>query len=226
MFTGIIEGMGEVVSVSPSGDGIRLRVRLGPLAAGLAPGASIAVDGACLTATEIPGADAVFDAGEETIQRTTLGQFRAGRRVNLERPLTPQSFLGGHFVQGHVDGIGRIAGIVRRPGGWIMEMTVPAELGAQMVPKGSVAMDGVSLTIVEAAGARFTVFLIPHTYERTTLGSKRVGHAVNIETDIIGKYVARYLSSDARCFPTALGMAPDQGPSGLTEEKLKEQGFA
>jgi len=212
MFTGIVEHVGEVIALSPSGAGTQLRVRVGPLAHGLARGGSVAVSGVCLTATLIDDDEVVFDAGEETMRVTTLASFRSGTRVNLERPLTPEKPLGGHFVQGHVDGVGSIAGSSQRAGGWLIEFGAPDELTAQMAPKGSVAVDGVSLTVVDLSDGRFTVFVIPHTFEHTTLGLRRAGDAVNIETDIIGKYVARYLGGT--------------GPAGLTEEKLRDLGYA
>ena len=228
MFTGIVEGLGRVVSLTPSAGGRKLRVAMGPLAAGLAPGASVAVDGVCLTATEIAGTDVVFDVGEETVRRSTLAEFRPARRVNVERPLTPQSPLGGHFVQGHVDGTGRVAGVAPRPGGWLMEIGASPALTEPMVPKGSVTVDGVSLTLVEVMPERFSVFLIPHTFECTTLGGKRAGDAVNVETDILGKYVWRYLGALGREGrpPTSAEAAPSSGQGGLTEGKLREQGFA
>jgi len=227
MFTGIVEGLGEVVSVESSPDGgLRLRLRLGALASGVPPGGSIAVDGVCLTAMALAGGEATFDVGEETVHRTTIADFRPGRRVNIERPLTPQSPLGGHFVQGHVDGRAVITSIVPRPGGRLMEFHASQEIVSQLVAKGSVAVDGVSLTVVEAAENRFSVFLIPHTCANTTLGAKRVGEAVNIETDILGKYVARYLAVQAgRTGPSGRARTSGSG-GGLTEEKLKELGFA
>jgi riboflavin synthase len=215
MFTGLVASVGKVTSIGSSGSGIRLRVDIGELAWRITNGASVAVDGACLTATEISGAQAAFDVGEETARVTTIGGFRPEQRVNLELALTPQSALGGHFVQGHVDGLGRIESVSARPGGWQIKFSAPATLLKMMAPKGSVAVDGISLTLVDVEAAGFSIFVIPHTYSATTLAGKRAGDAVNLETDMIAKYVFRYLAQ-------AQGQA---SPSGITEELLKEQGF-
>jgi len=212
MFTGIIQSMGRVVRAERSGGAVRLAVDLGPLADGLQAGDSAAVDGVCLTATAIAGSEATLDVGAESLHRTTLGDFRAGRRVNLELPVAAGRPLGGHIVQGHVDGVGTVSRITRSEGGCTAAFSVPRELGAQMVVKGSVAVDGVSLTISALREAAFEVYVIPYTLSATTLSERRVGDRVNIETDIIGKYVARYLSAM-------------RGQSGVTGGMLEEHGF-
>jgi riboflavin synthase len=214
MFTGIIETIGEVAAVGHARGGIQLRVKLGKLADGQKIGDSIAVNGVCLTATQISNGEVTFDVGEETARVTTLPSLAGGQRVNIERALTAGSSLGGHFVQGHVDGVARIAGISRRAGGSLFEFSCARELSQQMVAKGSVAVDGISLTLVDVADGKFSVFIIPLTFEQTTLGQKKIGDTVNIETDIIGKYVQRYLQTRAT------------GSGGLDEDKLREMGFA
>ena len=195
-----------------TGKGARLTIDLGPLADGLATGDSVAVNGACLTATEINGASVTFDAVSETLAKTALGEFRPGAKVNLERSLTAADALDGHLVQGHVDGVGSLRSIRRTEGLW--EFSAPPELTRQMVPKGSVAVDGVSLTLVDVADERFSVALIPATLSETTLGELATGDRVNVETDVIGKYVIRYLQQIAG--------AQD---GGLSMEKLREAGF-
>jgi riboflavin synthase len=194
-----------------------LAVDVGPLSAGLAGGASVAVNGACLTAARIEGAVAEFDVVAETLKATTLGTMRAGSRVNLERAMGAEGRFDGHMVQGHVDGTGKVARI-REGDGRVVEFAAEAELLGQMVRKGSVAVDGVSLTLVDVTASAFSVALIPTTLEATTLGALAPGQAVNIETDVIGKYVLRYLQRLA-------GGGPPSG-GGLTLEKLRDAGFA
>jgi riboflavin synthase len=196
MFTGLVETLGEVRQLKPDGAGGRHLVVTAPsLADQLAIGESVAVNGACLTVVERDGQTFRCQAGPETLRRTNLGELTVGDRVNLERSLRLCDRLGGHLVQGHVDGVGRIAQR-QLQGDWEMVwFQCAAELAAQMVPKGSVAVDGVSLTLVEVAPDGFSVALIPHTLANTTLGFKRPGAVVNLETDLIGKYVWKYLST-------------------------------
>jgi riboflavin synthase len=192
MFTGLVETMGVVRRLEPDGAGGRQIVLAAAFAAELALGESVAVNGACLTVVERDEESFRFQAGPETLKRTNLGELIPGDRVNLERALRFNDRLGGHLVQGHVDGIGRIAQRERQ-GDWEMVwFTCPTELAAQMVSKGSVAVDGVSLTLVDVTGDRFSVALIPHTLENTTLGFKQPGATVNLETDLIAKYVQKY----------------------------------
>jgi riboflavin synthase len=194
MFTGLVESLGNVERVEAEGAGKRLVISAPDVAPEMSVGESLAVNGACLTVVERSGRQLHFQAVPETLAKTNLGNLKPGDVVNLERPLAVNGRLGGHFVQGHVDGIGRIAERVRQ-GKWEMVwFSCPAELTAQMVTKGSVAVDGISLTLVDVASDRFSVALIPHTLSHTTLGQKKPGDSVNIETDLLAKYVHKYLS--------------------------------
>ena len=197
MFTGLVERMGEVRRVDPDGAGGCVVVLNAPgLAAELSLGESIAVNGACLTVVERDAESFRFQAGPETLLRTNLGELVLGDRVNLERALRLSDRLGGHLVQGHIDGVGRIAERSRQ-GEWeTVWFSCPPELTRQMVRKGSIAVDGVSLTLVDLAADRFSVMLIPHTLENTTLGFKQSGATVNLETDLIAKYVQRLVSGE------------------------------
>jgi riboflavin synthase len=192
MFTGIIETLGEVKSVVPMADGRELTVAA-PFAGGLALGESVAVNGACLTVVARDAVACRFQAGFETLERTNLGELAKGDRVNLERALRFGDRLGGHLVTGHVDAVGRVAARTPRGEFELIWFSVPPEWTVQMVPKGSVAVDGVSLTLVDVTTDRFSVMLIPHTLAVTTLGGKGVGGAVNIETDMLAKYVQKQL---------------------------------
>jgi riboflavin synthase len=213
MFTGIVQHVGQVRSARAAGAGQRLTVDLGPLAEGLRVGDSVSVAGVCLTAAAVDGQDAEFDVVPATAERSTLGLLRAGWKVNLERSLRPDRGLEGHIVQGHVDGTATVRRL-QRGVDWVVEFTCPAELTDAMVPRGSVAVDGVSLTVKAARGGEFSVALIPTTLQATTLGALAVGDMVNVETDILAKYVAKLLGR---------GAAPAQG---LTLDKLREHGFA
>jgi len=193
MFTGIIQHVGEVVRAAVTAAGRRLAIDLGPLAEGLREGESVAVSGACLTATAVKGGVGEFDVVHETLERTTLGQIRVGSRVNLERSLRLGDGLDGHIVQGHVDGVARVRRIDRAAGGWVVHFECDKSLTDEMAAKGSVAVDGVSLTLVSVEDGRFSVALIPTTLAKTTLADLRAGDSVNIETDILGKYVRRML---------------------------------
>ena len=156
-------------------------------------GDSIAINGCCLTIVEIDGSTWVFEAGEETLSKTNLGDLAAGSSVNLERALPANGRLGGHFVQGHVDGVGTVDRI-EVDGEWTnMYFRLPGNLARQLVPKGSITVDGISLTVVTVSDDGFNVALIPHTLEVTTLGKRQVGDRVNIETDILGKYVRQFM---------------------------------
>ncbi|MCP4548879.1 MAG: riboflavin synthase [bacterium] len=194
MFTGLVEEYGKVVAAQPQGGGRTLTVEAERLGPELALGDSIAVNGACQTVTCLEGPRFGFFAMGETLQATTLGALLPGDTVNLERALTPAGRLGGHFVTGHVDGVGTIAEAVVE-GNWRrLRISIPRELATGIVPKGSVTVDGVSLTVGPSPGADyFDIFIIPHTLEHTTLGAAKAGERVNIETDILGKYVLRFL---------------------------------
>ncbi|MGN6162475.1 MAG: riboflavin synthase [Marmoricola sp.] len=195
MFTGIVEELGTVQVIEDQGDAVRLSVH-GPLVttdAGL--GDSIAVNGCCLTV--VTNVDGVFtaDVMHETLAKTSLGAFEPGTRVNLERAVTPATRLGGHIVQGHVDGTGTV--VSREPSEhWeIVTISVPAELERYLVAKGSITVDGISLTVVDVADGAFRVSLIPETLARTTLGFKQPGDLVNLEADVIAKYVEKMVGN-------------------------------
>lgn len=193
MFTGIVEELGTVEALVDQGDAIRLTVR-GPhvtVDAGL--GDSIAVNGCCLTVAERDGEDFTADVMRETLDKTSLGDLAPGDRVNLERAVTPQTRLGGHIVQGHVDGTGRLRSRTPSEHWEVVEIDLPADVARYLVPKGSVTVDGVSLTVVDVRDDSFTVSLIPETLARTTLGLKQPGDRVNLEVDVIAKYVERLL---------------------------------
>jgi riboflavin synthase len=198
MFTGLVEELGTVRQVTAAGAGRVLAIAAPIIAADGAIGASVAINGACLTVVNRAAELLSFEAGPETLARTNLGELREGDRVNLERSLRLSDRLGGHLVQGHVDGVGRIAER-RRAGEWeTVWFSCPPELAAQMVSKGSVAVDGVSLTLVDVDAERFSVALIPHTLAQTTLGFKQPGAAVNLETDVVAKYIWKYVQGYRR----------------------------
>ena len=190
MFTGLIEAVASVARLDPTESGYRVRLDT-PLAPELQFGESVAVDGVCLTVTSCDAAGWEADIGPETARVTTLGTLRPGQRVNLERSMRADSRFGGHLVQGHVDATGTVLAV--RPDGeshWI-EVAFPEELSPMFVPKGSVAVNGVSLTVAVLGEARFSVMIIPFTWEHTNLGGLRSGAQVNLECDMVGKYVAR-----------------------------------
>ncbi|MFE9397601.1 riboflavin synthase [Streptomyces flavidovirens] len=196
MFTGIVEELGEVTAVENLGDASRFRLR-GPLVTEDAKhGDSIAVNGVCLTVVECGDGEFTADVMAETLKRSSLGALTVGSRVNLERPMALGGRLGGHLVQGHVDGTGTITG--REPSEhWeIVKVSLPADLARYVVEKGSITVDGVSLTVVEAGDDYFTISLIPTTLDLTTLGIKQAGDQVNLEVDVLAKYVERLMGAD------------------------------
>ena len=193
MFTGIVEELGSVVAVEPQGDAVRLRIRGPVVTSDAVHGASIAVNGVCLTVVEHGDGEFTADVMQETLDRSSLGGLDAGSRVNLERPVTPEARLGGHLVQGHVDGTGVILERIPSEHWEVVRVSLPDDLGRYVVEKGSITVDGVSLTVVEAARDSFTVSLIPTTLGLTTLGAKSVGDPVNLEVDVVAKYVERLL---------------------------------
>jgi len=197
MFTGLIEAVGDVSGVSPAPSGLRLRIRT-QLASELQPGESVAVNGVCLTATSCSDSEMSAEIGPETARVTTLGRLEPGGKVNLERAVRADGRFGGHFVQGHVDGTGRVDAL-RTDGdsNWIT-VGIPSALEPFLILKGSVAVDGVSLTVARLGEASIDVMIIPFTWAHTTLSSLRVGDRVNLECDMVGKYVARSMALAAR----------------------------
>ncbi len=193
MFTGIIEAVGEVVSVSPAGEAIRIAVAEPRLATEVALGDSVAVNGACLTIAERHPEELRFDAIRETLDKTSLGGLGPGSKVNLERAMRADARLDGHIVQGHVDGVGRVRALTRKGNDVELHIETDAAFADLLVPKGSVAIDGVSLTVVGVLADGFGVALIPHTLEVTTLSALEPGARVNLEADVLGKYVKKYL---------------------------------
>jgi riboflavin synthase len=195
MFTGIIDGIGMVTYIlkSKSGAEVIIRVRLGKFGRGLKKGDSVCINGACLTATKLSRGEAEFEMVSETIRRTNLGQTKPGEMVNIERSLKVGDRLEGHFVLGHVDGTGVIDDIQKMSSETTIWIKLDERLTKSLAPKGSIAVDGVSLTLVGVEGNRVSVSLIPHTLKVTTLGMKLRGDRVNIETDILGKYVINNL---------------------------------
>jgi riboflavin synthase len=193
LFTGIVEELGTVEALERQSDAVRLTVRAATVLEDTGSGDSISVNGCCLTVAERTEATWTADVMAETLARTGLGVLAAGDRVNLERAVTAGTRLGGHLVQGHVDAVGHV--VRREPGEhWdVVTVAMPRELAPYLVDQGSVTVDGVSLTVVEAGEDEFTVSLIPETLRRTTLGFREPGDPVNLEVDVIGKYVARQL---------------------------------
>jgi riboflavin synthase len=195
MFTGIIEELGVVESIQVGGSSGRLRVLAPLVCSDLHEGDSVSVNGVCLTAVEIRGASFEADASPETLSRSSLAGLKRGGIVNLERALLPTSRLGGHIVQGHVDATGEV--VAAQPvgdGNWQLSVRYPVELDRYLVSKGSVSVDGISLTIASIEGGVFSVAVIPHTWEHTNLSARRPGDVVNIETDILAKYVEKLLA--------------------------------
>jgi len=215
MFTGIVRHVGTVLRAEGSASVKTLLIDLGPVAKDLRKGDSVAVAGTCLTVSELSERTARFDVVAETLSRTTLKDIRAGEKVNLERALRLDQALDGHWIQGHVDGMAQVLAI-HTGEEYRIDFEAPAELTDQMVPKGSVAVDGVSLTLLTVTERTFSVALIPVTLKETTLGGLVKGDRVNVETDIIGKYVLKYLKQ--------LNAASESGR--ITIEQLKRAGFA
>lgn len=213
MFTGLIEAVCSVKSVRQKQGGVLLAVDIGHLADGSRIGDSIAINGTCLTIAELDGRIACFDVSGETVAKSTLGGLKPASKVNAERAVKAADRLGGHFVTGHIDGTAAIRSIERQGQFADIKFTAPPELLEQMVPKGSVAADGISLTIADMDQSGFSVAIIPETWNKTTLSEKKIADTVNIETDIIVKTIKRQLEK----------ILPKAEP--LTVEKLKELGF-
>lgn len=210
MFTGIIEEVGSVAGVRPLGDGVELTVRAPGIARELALGESVALDGVCQTVTALPPGGFAVQAVATTLGRTTLGSFAAGRRVNLERALAFGARLGGHLVQGHVDGAGEVLALVRRKEHTLIDFSLPPEVAGVTILHGSIALNGVSLTVNALPRAGIAqVSIIPFTWEHTSLAELRVGDAVNLEGDLIGKYVRHLLGAPGPAAAPQAGLSAD-----------------
>ena len=197
MFTGLVESLAEVAAIVPEPPGVRLSIREPRIAGEAAIGDSIALNGCCLTVVAIEAGSLAFQAGEETLSRTNLGELRPGSVVNVERSLKMGDAIGGHLVSGHIDAVGTVDRRIDDADWRTMWFSVPPALTRQMASKGSIAVDGVSLTLVDVEAERFSVALIPHTLSVTTLGRRQIGDHVNLETDILAKYVEQQLGKFA-----------------------------
>ncbi len=224
MFTGLIEEVGVVRRLERLGQGGRLSIAARTVLEGTRVGDSVAVSGACLTVVALDADGFVVDCMPETLTHTTLGEARPGTLVNLERALALGDRLGGHLVLGHVDGVAQIVEVRRAGIAWEVDISLPAALVGYVAPKGSVAVDGISLTVISVGQEAFTVGIIPHTVQATALRSMRVGQKVNLEADVIARYVRQSLLSLAGQSPSPPASTVGS-PSGLTEEFLREQGF-
>ena len=227
MFTGLVEELGKVRSLSRGTHSIRLTIAAEKVLRDVKMGDSIAVDGACLTVVDFSAGSFTVDVMPETFDRTTLSMRKSGDTVNLERTLRVGDRLGGHIVSGHVDAVADLVSVTPRDNANILRVQVPRKLAPFLIPQGSVAVDGVSLTIVDCGDDWFEVSLIPHTAAETTLGCKGIGANVNLEGDIIGKYVERLLSS-GRASPVTKPRTSDcasKAQSTLTTEFLASNGF-
>ena len=232
MFTGIIEEIGSVASVEPSGNGAgaRIKIRAQKILQGTKAGDSIAVNGVCLTATSLGADFFTADVMAETLRRSNLGSLAVGSQMNLERAMAADGRFGGHIVSGHIDGTGTIEKLEREGNAVWIYVSAPKEILDLIVQKGSIAIDGISLTVAKLEAARFAVSVIPHTGEETTLLSRKVGDKVNLENDIVGKYVQKLMGLGGG----SLGLASNSGTGGrssessssaITEEFLRERGF-
>jgi riboflavin synthase len=215
MFTGIVQGLGIVSAFEPRGGDVRLRIAGGDGFRDLRPGDSVAVNGVCLTALEPAAGVFNADVSLETLSCTTLSELRAGDRVNLEPALLPTDRLGGHLVSGHVDGVGRVVEARAAARSRLLRVAVPAELARYLAAKGSVCVDGVSLTINAVSGTEFEVNIIPHTLEQTIIGGYQRGTRVNIEVDLVARYIESLLGARD---------LPDAG-AGITRDLLAQHGY-
>lgn len=212
MFTGIVQKLGRVANVQRTGGHGRLSIETGAWLETPAVGESIAVQGVCLTLTECRNGVLHFDVLNETFEKTNLGDKKPGSAINLERALRVGDAIGGHFVTGHVDGVGVLRSLSPVGRDWILEVAAPGHLVLEMVHKGSIALDGISLTLVEVTDDTFTVHIIPHTYEWTTVHALKPGDRINLETDMLGKYVHRILTAG-------------KSKAGLTWDQIRASGL-
>ncbi len=211
MFTGLVEEIGTIKSITRVAVG-RLVVTSNRVVNEVAIGDSVSVSGVCLTVTSMAEGELSFDAVPETLARSTLGQMRPGDKVNLEASLRAGKMIGGHFVQGHVDAVGRIDSVTPIEDSWVIRISAPESVMRYVVEKGSIAVDGISLTVASCEASGFTIAVIPHTLGMTTLHLKKPGDAVNLEADIIGKYVEKFVTQRGKS-------------SNVTEDLLRESGF-
>ena len=217
MFTGIIQAVGEIAAMEPSGGDMRLRVHTGKLPLGdVGLGDSIATNGVCLTVTSLPGDGYWADVSVETLDFTTLGNLSPGASVNLEKALTPESRLGGHIVSGHVDGVGEVVSLGEDARSWRFVFRAPDNLAKYIAHKGSICVDGTSLTVNTVNGAEFELNIIPQTMAETVFGEYKPGTKVNLEVDVIARYLERLVLGDAAADPAA---------SGLSMAQLAENGY-
>lgn len=217
MFTGIIEAIGSIRALTPKGGDVRVYVETGKLDLGdVKLGDSIAVNGVCLTAVELPGDGFWADVSRETLARTAFIDFKAGSKVNLEKALTPTSRLGGHLVSGHIDGVGEIVSMAENARAWQFTIRATRELAKYIAHKGSITVDGTSLTVNSVNGAEFELTIVPHTLAETIMIDYRPGRQVNLEVDLLARYLERLLLGDKAAEPTA---------SGMTASFLAEHGY-
>ncbi len=217
MFTGIIQAVGEVAAMQPAGGDMLLRIRTGKLdLSDVELGDSISTSGTCLTVVELPGDGYWADVSVETLNFTTLGDLKPGSRVNLEKALTPSSRLGGHIVSGHVDGVGEVVSLQEDARSWRFVIRAPDSLAKYIAHKGSICVDGTSLTVNAVNGAEFDLNIIPQTMAETVFGDYRPGSRVNLEVDVIARYLERLVLGDA---------AADPGAAGLSMATLAENGY-
>lgn len=220
MFTGIIQAIGSVAAMEPKGGDMRLSIKTGKLdLSDVALGDSIAVNGVCLTAIQLPGDGFAADVSRETLAHTSLGALRNGSKVNLEKALTLSTRLGGHLVSGHVDGLGKVLERSEDARSVRFRIEAPRELAKYIVHKGSITVDGTSLTVNAVNGNRFDLNIVPHTLQETIMASYQPGSQVNLEVDLIGRYVERLLLGDK-----AAEASPQDAP-GITHEMLAKAGF-
>lgn len=216
MFTGIIQAVGQIAAIEPAGGDMRLRIRSGKLPlADVVLGDSIATSGVCLTVTDLPGDGYWADVSLETLRLTTLGDKQVGDAVNLEKSLTPQTALGGHIVSGHVDAVGEVMRVGRDGRSWTYTVAAPAELAKYIAHKGSICIDGTSLTVNAVNGREFELNIIPQTWEETVFQHYQVGSRVNLEVDVVARYLERLLLGERAADPKA----------GITLDTLKEAGY-
>jgi len=213
VFTGIVEEVGHVRHIARQGEFQRMQIAAQRVLEDVKMGDSINVDGVCQTVVHFDPQSFSVETVSETLSRTTLGQFQSGRPVNLERALCPGDRLGGHIVQGHVDGVGHVRSVQERQGEWRIQITAPSALHRYIAEKGSITIDGTSLTVAELSDEGFTISVIPHTFDQTVLSQRRTGDAVNLEVDVLARYIERLLAAGA------------DTSAGLSFESLRNLGY-